>query len=214
MKILIQKNKGGKPQMKTFNRWAIFLGLIFCIVPLTHSAVLFDDNFEDNSLSAASHPQELTWSITQGGATIVTSTDGNHRLGVYQGTSTIVSNQQIQGSEYTLLFNAAVTWSERAYAVVMYIDLNNFYAIGIGGRPGIYRMMNGIETKLADDPGAVLRLPHGGGVKGDFKVYVKNDGQEITIKADRYGDGIDYDIIIQDRDPAARRPISQRRRWI
>jgi hypothetical protein len=133
----------------------------------------------------------------------VDDVDGSQRLGAHRGGSFVVTTQQVPADEYTLCFDGRITWSEPGRIVVLYKDADNYYSIGLGGQPGIYRTMDGAEGQLHDDPEGLLRLPHARAASGAFKVYVHNTGQSIVIKADRAGDGVDYDVEIVDSNPRA-----------
>lgn len=164
--------------------------------------LLYQDDFEDGDFAAASGANGLSWSLVAGSAS-VDEVDGSLQLGVDRGYSLIVTNQRIASPEYTLRFDGRTTWSAPGRIVVLYVDENNYYSVGLGEQPGIYRKLNGVETQLHQDPESLVRLPHGPGETGAFKVYVHNDGEAVVIKADKAGDGVDYDIEILDRDPAA-----------
>lgn len=164
--------------------------------------LIYQDNFEDGDYTHASGANGLSWSLIAGNAS-VDSLDGSYQLGVDRGYSLIATNQIIAGDEYTLRFDGLITWSAPGRIVVLYKDANNYYSVGLGEQPGIFRKLNGTETQLLEDPENLVRLPHGPGETGVFKVYVHNTGQYIILKADRAGDGVDYDLEIQDYDPAA-----------
>lgn len=174
---------------------AVFSGISF-------SSVLYQDQFNDGDFETAEGSDGLSWTIIEGNAE-VKDRNGSNMLGVYRGTSTIVTEQTISSPEYTLRCDVSNTWSENGRLIVLYIDQDNFYSVGIGGDPGIFRRMNGSETRLYEDKGSIIRLPHAAPSNGSFKIYVKNDGSSITIKADRAGDGVDYDAEIRDADPQA-----------
>jgi hypothetical protein len=165
-------------------------------------ALIYQDDFEDGDYMNADGANGLAWSVIAGDAS-VNSVDGSLQLGVDRGYSLIATNQRITGDEYTLRFNGRITWSTPGRIVVLYKDENNYYSVGLGEQPGIYRMLNGVEIQLHEDPENLIRLPHGSGVTGMFKVYVHNTGQSIIVKADKAGDGVDYDIEIRDTDPTA-----------
>ena len=164
--------------------------------------LIYQDNFEDGDFSHAGGADGLTWSVVAGNAS-VDSVNGSFQLGVDRGISLIATNQRITADEYTLRFDASITWSTPGRIVVLYKDENNYYSIGLGSQPGIYRKLNGIEVQLHKDPESLIRLPHGSSETGAFKVYVHNTGQSIAVKADKAGDGVDYDIEILDTDPTA-----------
>jgi hypothetical protein len=174
---------------------------------LTHNqnvtqTVIFQDNFKDGDYTAKDGPNGLSWSLIAGGAS-VDEVDGSQQLGVDRGYSLISTNQRIASDEYTLRFAGRITWSAPGRIVVLYKDANNYYSVGLGGQTGIFRKLNGSEVQLHDDLEDLIRLPHGGGETGEFKVYVHNTGSSIILKADKAGDGVDYDVEIQDTDPAA-----------
>ena len=165
-------------------------------------SLIYQDNFEDGNFTTADGPNGLTWSLIAGGAS-VDDVDGSLQLGVNRGSSLIVTDQTIAGDEYTLGFTGRITWSAPGRIVVLYKDANNYYSVGLGEQAGIYRKLNGSEVALHEDPEDLIRLPHGSGETGEFKVYVHNTGSSIILKADKAGDGVDYDIEILDTDPAA-----------
>ena len=164
--------------------------------------LVFQDNFEDGDYTTADGPNGLTWSLIAGGAS-VDDVDGSLQLGVDRGYSLIATDQTIAGDEYTLRLAGRITWSTPGRIIVLYKDTNNYYSVGLGEQTGIYRKLNGSEFQLHEDPEDLIRLPHGSGEGGEFKVYVHNTGSSIIIKADKAGDGVDYDIEILDSDPAA-----------
>ncbi len=165
-------------------------------------SLTFQDDFEDGDYTTADGANGLTWSLQAGGAG-VDEVDGSHQLGVDRGYSLIVTSQTIPGDEYTLRFAGRITWSTPGRIVVLYKDPMNYYSVGLGGQTGIYRKMNGSEVQLHEDPEDLVRLPHGRGESGGFKVYIHNTGSSILLKADKSGDGVDYDIEVTDTDPAA-----------
>jgi hypothetical protein len=165
-------------------------------------ALIYQDNFEDGDYTTASGPNGLTWSLIAGGAK-VDNVDGCLQLGVDRGYSLIATDQAIAGDEYTLRFVGRITWSAPGRIVVLYKNANNYYSVGLGEQTGIYRKLNGKEVQLLEDTEDLIRLPHGRGETGEFKVYVHNTGSSIILKADKAGDGVDYDIEIHDIDPAA-----------
>ncbi len=165
-------------------------------------AIIYQDDFEDGNYSTPDGPNGLTWSLIAGGAS-VDEVDGNFKLGVDRGYSLIATDQAIAGDEYTLRFAGRITWSTPGRIIVLYKDANNYYSVGLGAQTGIYRKLNGSEIQLHQDPEDLIRLPHGSGESGEFKVYVHNTGSSLILKADKSGDGVDYDIEILDTDPAA-----------
>lgn len=164
--------------------------------------IVLQDDFEDGDYSTADGLDGLSWTLVSGGAS-VDEVDGSQQLGVARGDSLIVTQQGIGLEAYTLRLQARLTWSAPGRVVVLYQDTDNYYAVGIGGDSGIYRVLNGVETELHDDPQSLVRLEHGGAVSDTFKVYVRRAGQAVEIKVDRAGDGVDYDIEVLDDNPAA-----------
>jgi hypothetical protein len=163
---------------------------------------IFQDTFEDGDFTKAAGAGGLTWSLVAGAAR-VERVNGSLQLGVDRGYSLIATTQRMAVDEYTLRFDGRIIWSAPGRIVVLYKDASNYYSIGLGEQPGIYRKLNGNEVHLHEDPESLIRLPHGPGETGAFKVYAHNTGQDIVLKADRAGDGVDYDIEIVDADPAA-----------
>jgi hypothetical protein len=171
-------------------------------IQIPAQTLIYQDDFEDGDFMNADGANGLAWSVIAGNAS-VESVDGSLQLGVDRGYSLIATTQNIAGDEYTLRFAGRITWSTPGRIVVLYKDENNYYSIGLGEQPGIYRKLNGIDIQLHEDPESLIRLPHGSGETGVFKVYVHNTGQSIIVKADKAGDGVDYDIEILDTNPAA-----------
>jgi len=170
--------------------------------------LLYQDNFEDGDFTHASGAGGLTWGVVRGDAS-VDSVGGSFQLGVDRGLSLIVTTQRIAANEFTLCFDGRITWSAPGRIVVLYKDENNYYSIGLGEQTGIYRKFNGSEVQLHSDPEDLVRLPHGSGETGKFKVYVHNTGQSIWIKADKASDGVDYDLEVLDTDPQAAAKFTQ-----
>jgi len=171
-------------------------------VQLPTQTLIYQDNFEDGDYVNASGANGLAWNVIAGNAG-VDNINGSLQLGVDRGYSLVVTTQKIAGDEYTLRFSGRITWSTPGRIVVLFKDVNNYYSIGLGEQPGIFRKLNGTEVQLHEDPDSLIRLPHGSAVTGIFKIYVHNSGQSILIKADQAGDGVDYDIEILDTNPAA-----------
>lgn len=164
--------------------------------------LIYQDDFEDGDYTHADGSNGLAWGLIAGDAS-VDDVDGSLQLGVDRGYSLVATTQRMATDEYTLKFDGRITWSAPGRIVVLYRDENNYYSVGLGEQTGIYRKLNGIETQLHADPENLIRLPHGSGESGAFKVYVHNTGQAIVVKADKAGDGVDYDIEILDSDPTA-----------
>jgi hypothetical protein len=166
------------------------------------ASLRYQDDFEDGDYTQADGSDGLTWRLVSGGAS-VDEIGGSYWLGVDRGLSLIVTDQRMASDEYTLRLDASLTWSAPGRIVVLYKDENNYYSVGLGSQPGVYRKWNGVEVQLKDDPEDLIRLPHGRDVTGAFKVYVRNDGQSILLQVDKAGDGVDYDLQVNDNDPAA-----------
>ena len=164
--------------------------------------LIYQDDFEDGDFTNADGANGLTWDVVTGDAS-VESVDGSLQLGVDRGLSLIATTQRIAGDEYTLRFSGRITWSTPGRIVVLYKNASNYYSVGLGEQPGIYRKLNGSEVQMHEDSESLIRLPHGPGETGAFKIYAHNTGQSIIVKADKAGDGVDYDIEILDTDPAA-----------
>jgi len=177
-------------------------------VQMPAQTLIYQDDFDDGDFMNADGANGLAWSVIAGNAS-VDSVDGSLQLGVDRGYSLIATTQRIAGDEYTLRFAGRITWSTPGRIVVLYKDENNYYSVGLGAQPGIYRKINGVEIQLHEDPESLIRLPHGSDETGVFKVYVHNTGQSIIVKADKAGDGVDYDIEILDTDPAAAAMFTQ-----
>ena len=176
--------------------------------PLSSQALLFQDDFEDGNYTVPGGADGLTWSLVAGHAS-VDDVDGSLQLGVDRGISLIATDQRIAGDEYTLRFDGRITWSAPGRIVVLFKDANNYYSVGLGEQPGIYRKLNGSEVQLHTDPESLVRLPHGSVETGAFKVYPHNAGSSIAIEADKARDGVDCDIEIVDADPAAAAMLTQ-----
>lgn len=179
--------------------------------PLTNALVcavvladpLYLDTFEDGNYASADGPNGLMWTVNAGTASVDTVL-GSLRLGLPGGTNCVVAHPSIALDDFTLAFDARLNWSNPARVLFLYVDPDNFYALGLAsGNKGVYRRMNGVETKLYDDASSLLRLPHDREALNSFKIHVCNTGAKIEMQLDRAGDGRDYDVALTDTNAIA-----------
>lgn len=188
-------------------RWLIphtLVVLFVCAIaaPTARAAVLYQDDFEDGDAAVAASADELTWQVLQGDA-LVEEVDGSLRLGITQSSTFVVATQTIEAAMSTVTVDARTVWSEPGAMVFLYVDANNFYWVGLGNEPGVFRRLDGVDEQLYTDNHSLLRLPHTSGAEGTFKIFTNNTGAAITIAIDRSGDGVDYDVELTDDNSTA-----------
>lgn len=177
--------------------------LLLAIVSTGGADPVFIDTFEDGDFTNTDGPAGLSWTVVAGGATVETKLDGRS-LGLPGGTNCLVTQQSAELDDFTLAFDARLNWSNPARALFLYGDADNFYALGLAdGNRGVYRRMDGAETRLYDDAAKLLRLPHDRDATNSFKIHVRNDGSTIRLAFDRAGDGRDYDVELVDTNAQA-----------
>jgi hypothetical protein len=159
---------------------------------------LLKDYFLDGNYTAAEGAAGMTWTVLSGGATV-----SGGLLALNRANTFIVCDQQISTNEFTIQFDAWITWSAPGRFVFLYKDSSNYYWMGLGNVPGVFRVMDGVEERLYTDSGSRLRLPHASPATNTFKIYAKNTGSAIDLKFDRGGDGVDYDVELTDTNSAA-----------
>ena len=98
---------------------------------------LFTDYFTDGDYTNAEGSNGLSWNVIEGQAEI-----NNGRLGIYRGNSTIITNQQISTNEFTITLAVWQTWSTPSLILFLYLDQNNYYALGVSNKDGVYRVMD------------------------------------------------------------------------
>jgi len=178
-----------------------------CVDEIVPNTIIYQDNFEDGNLQAdPALVNGFSWSIVYGNATISNSIT-NKSIGLNTQNSTILSEQIISYNEFTIEADVKNVWGQPAQILFLYINESNYYFFGITGTDkGIYRVMNGIKTKIDDGIyGNFDTLPYSGSTIGRFKVYAKNDGLKIKIMVDKDGfsDGIDYEMSYEGKNPEA-----------
>jgi len=165
--------------------------------------LIYHDPFEDGDYTNPEDDLGLTWEIINGRAIVETSV-GSKRLGLYNGTNLVVTQQYISENNFTVVFDARITWGHAGHFVFLYRDPANYYYLGVAAKNrGVYRVMDGVETQLYSDPSSYLALPHAGSALGSYKIHVRNNGTSIRLRLDRDGDFRDYDAVVIDDDPAA-----------
>lgn len=186
---------------------AIFAALLISITNAS-AAVIYQDDFEDGDYDQVDPAlaNGLSWAIVSGAAEVVSRIDGLS-IGLNRKNSAVVSTQTINVNEFTLETELSVIWSRPSRILLLYKDQNNYYFLGItGSERGIYRVMDGVKTRIDDDVYKYLiYLRHSGDSRGKFKIYAHNDGNSIKFKADINGfeNGIDYELEAEDPDPGA-----------
>lgn len=177
------------------------------------SELLYQDNFQDGNYDQvdSSLPNGMSWEVSAGSALISEALEGK-ALALRRRNTTIVSEQVIGAAEATIEANVEVVWSHPARIVFLFQDLNNYYFFGINGEQrGIYRVLDGVAAKVdGGDFDNFLPLPHGRGSVGKFKVYYRKYSTFFKFKVDKDGfeNGIDFELVSEDRDPRALRRFS------
>lgn len=178
-------------------RLCLLLGLMFTVVVTEPVTTLLKDSFFDGNYTVAEGSSGMTWTVLSGGATVSGGQLAINRPGF------IVCDQRISTNEFTIQFDTTITWSEPGRFIFLYKDSSNYYWMGLGNVPGVFRVMGGIEEQLYADSGSKLRLPHAGPATNTCKIYVHNTGTAVDLKFDRGGDGLDYDVELTDTNNAA-----------
>lgn len=177
---------------------SLIVGFLFLTTAEFVPGTQFLEDFSDGDYTTAQGNTGLSWTLLSGQAAVVSG-----QLQAGYSNTLIVSDQRININEFTIRFFAWNTWSNPSRFVFLYKNPTNYYWLGLGNNAGIYRVMNGAETKLYDDATSKLRLPHLSAATNTYKIYVKNTGSAIQMKFDRGADGCDYDVQLTDSDPAA-----------
>ncbi len=165
--------------------------------------LIYHDPFEDGDYTNPEDENGLTWEIIEGRA-IVEASAGSLRLGLYNGTNLVVTQQHISENNFTVAFDARITWGHAGHFVFLYRDPANYYYLGVAAKNrGVYRVMDGVETRIYSDPNSYLALPHASSGLGSYKIHVRNNGTSIRLRLDLDGDFRDYDAEVIDDDPAA-----------
>lgn len=179
-------------------RLCLLLGVLFSMGANEPVTVLLQDDFSDGNYTVASGTSGMTWTVLSGSASV-----SGGQLAVNRADTFIVCDQRISANEFTVQFDAWITWSAPGRFVFLYKDSSNYYWMGLGNTAGVYRVMGGVEEQLYADSGSKLRLPHASPSANSFKIYVHNTGSAIHLKFDRGGDGVDYDVELTDTNSAA-----------
>ncbi len=168
--------------------------------------ILFQDDFEDGDLNASDPGSSngLTWTTN---GTLAAGTVSSHDSKVLrlEAGAYILSNQEVDQSEYTVSFTSINWYNTAARVMVAYKDESNYYSFSpTTGQ--VYRCLDGVETELGTD--SVSRLissPRLNPSENRFKIYFCNDGSSVTISVDRdgYQNRKDYEFIYKDQDAAA-----------
>lgn len=128
-----------------------------------------------------------------------------YRLGVNQGGSMLIASPEASGinTSAEVGFEASVTWSAWGRFVCMYKDSDNYYSFGLGADSGIFRKLNGVETKVYTDTGSLIRIPHSSGRWDNYKVRMQNTGSAVEIKIAREQADDTWDAEYSDTNAAA-----------
>lgn len=172
----------------------IFNVLSFSIPCLYADAqLLYNDDFEDGNINVATGAQGMTWTVLSGGVNL-----SEKKLNLNRGVGTVVvSNQSIDANEFTLSLDLFVTWRAPGRIMFLYKDANNYYSVRVNGNTGIFKTVNGVETKLCD--GRYITFAHASLATHTMKIHVKRQSSGIAIDVDKSGDGIDYDLSVEDK---------------
>jgi len=165
--------------------------------------LIYSDNFEDGDYTNPAGENGLTWEVVRGRATVENVSD-SLRLGIYRGDNLILAKEVISENNFTIAFDARVTWTVQSHFVFLYRTPDDYYYLVLSGdNAGVYRVMNGVQTFLYQDKNSWLTIPHSNNNPVSFKIHINNDGNSIRLSFDRGGDFRDYDVEIVDDDPAA-----------
>lgn len=172
------------------------------------SALLYQDNFNDGNFDVAdpSLEKSLSWNLAEGGAVVTQAGLNGPSLTLLQQNVTILASPEITGTEVTLEARAGIIWSHPSRIVFLYKDPANYYFLGLSGKRGLYRIMDGVETQISDPVyDSWLTVPHARLSQGRFKVYYRNYGSTIKFELDIDGfeNGIDFEETLEDADAQA-----------
>lgn len=173
--------------------------LLVCMASVALAADLLHDDFEDGDLT-----QAVNWEVVTPGATVEKTKEGEHILRLASGALVLTPAIEMPG-EYTIRFTGGATWSAAARAVFLYQDTENYYSFSLGSEDrGLSRKRQGREEKLDTDALNKITLPHAAGASAGYKIHVKRTEHTLLIEIDKEGDGVDYDVAVEESDPAVR----------
>lgn len=166
--------------------------------------ILYQEDFEDKDLTAADPNlvNGLTW--ISSGPLACDTFSGGIRLRMNAGAS-VLSNQTISQSEYTVCFIILNYYNTAGVVSVAYQDENNFYSFAPASGK-LYRTLDGVEEELTQtNVSRVLISPREKPSVNNYKIHFLNDGSAITIAVDRdgYQNGKDYDFTFIDQNAIA-----------
>ncbi len=96
----------------------------------------------------------------------------------------VIADVEVPAQDTIIEMEVNVTWSNPAKLVFLYQDPENYYWVGIGKTAGVFRRMNGKETRLFKDEKGILRMPH-----------MRNPFARYTIGLSRTANALDFSFI-------------------
>jgi len=114
--------------------------------------------------------------------------------------SLIVTDKEIPANGGEFKIKASVTWGNPARLVFLYKDKDNYYSMGIGNKPGLFRRMDGVETCIFKDSKHQLHLPHQGGASAEYHVTFNQTAKGLAIKVKKD----DTEVTVIDSVPIAK----------
>lgn len=168
--------------------------------------ILYQDDFEDGNLTIADTQltKGMTW-ITHGDSVTQTNKSLESKIFRMNSGAYALSNEAINQSEYTVSFTSINWYNTAARVMIEYQNDKNYYSFSpTTGQ--VYRMLEGIEEELkVENVSRVLSSPRQNPSTNQFKLYFHNDGNSITVSADRdgYENRKDYEYTYSDKNPKA-----------
>ncbi|MCX7001586.1 MAG: right-handed parallel beta-helix repeat-containing protein, partial [Candidatus Sumerlaeota bacterium] len=178
-----------------------------------NGVLVYSEDFSDGDFANADGPQGLSWEIVSGTANVAKDSilfSNNNHLAIGRTDSTILNKNFLNLQNYTFEVSVSLWCAWPSKIIFSYLDANNYYFMSVAGNyGGIYRVMDGVYTKLSsDEDDHWIILPNSAPARGKFKIYFENNNEQIKIQvdkvdSDKYGNGRDYEVAITDADSEA-----------